>query len=405
MTDGWQEPGVHDTNTEGFGVATQRLVCAARRHLGMDLAFIGEFTGGRRIFRFVDSIPGSVRLAAGDSDLLTATYCEQIVNGTTPSVIPDASAEPTVCDLAITSTLGIASYIGVPIRHADGRVFGTLCCLSHVAHAELGEEERRYLAVLAETIAAEIEAGETLTLQRQRRRGQVEQIIAERAFASVYQPIVDLVTGQVVGAEALTRFGADNRNPMAWFAEASTLGLGVDLEIAAAQAAVGAFDPSQAAFLALNLSPSALLRVDEVLAEAGSTPIVIELTEHSEIADYGALRATIDHMRSFAVRLAVDDTGAGISSLRHILELRPEIVKLDLSLTLGIEDDPVRQSMARALADFAARVGTTVVAEGIEDDAQLEMIIEVGIPYGQGYLLGRPLPLPLPAEVHIGPRG
>ena len=374
------------------------LVCAAREHLGMDLAFVAEFSGGRRIFRFTDSAPGALRLEAGASDLLADTYCEQIVNGSIPGVIPDVADEPAVRDLAVTDRLGIAAYVGVPVRHSDGSLFGTLCVISHVVRKDLDEGARRYLAVMAETIAADVERSSRAPAEQSERRQRIEEALATPgSFVPAYQPIVDLGTGLVVGAEALTRFTVDGRGPIAWFAEAATVGLGIDLELAAARAALEGFEDDGNLFLAVNVSPPALDPLVDVLSSgAGRRPdhVVVELTEHTEIAEYEHLRGLADRLHGSGVQLAVDDTGAGVASLRHILELRPDIIKLDLSLTIGIDHDPVRQALAEALASFAERIDADVIAEGIETRGQLEAVAGLGIRLGQGYHLGRPGPWP-----------
>lgn len=378
--------------------AAQTLVAAARRNLGMDVAFVAEFTGGRRVFRFVDRAEGAARLEVGGGDELADTYCRQIVEGETPGIIPDTSAEPTVRNLAVTSQLGIAAYVGVPVRYSDGRIFGTLCCISHSTRADLGEAELRYLAVLAEAVAADIEAGEQADSRRIEARLRIEGVIRERLFHPVFQPIVHAATGATVGLEALTRFTADDRPPLAWFAEAAMLGLAGDLEVATAQAAVAAFDAGGDVFCAINLSPGALTRLDEILAGCPVSPerLVVEITEQTTVVDYPEMRKTTELFRSRGVRFAVDDTGAGIASLGHILELAPDIIKLDRTLTDRIDSDLARQALARALVVFAADISGTIVAEGIETPEQLATIVDVGVPLAQGFHIGRPRPAATP---------
>ena len=127
----------------------------------------------------------------------------------------------------------------------------------------------------------------------------------------------------------------------------------------------------------------------EVVAGAHRA-VVIEITEHARIESYPALR---EAFRSTDARVAVDDAGAGFASLRHILELRPDIVKLDIGLVRGIDGDPARQAMAAGLCEFAEQTGTTLIAEGIETEAEAEAVRCLGVRYLQGYLLGRPGPL------------
>ena len=118
-------------------------------------------------------------------------------------------------------------------------------------------------------------------------------------------------------------------------------------------------------------------------------PIILELTEHARIEDYDGLRDALASYGS-GVRLAIDDAGAGYASLRHILELRPAFVKLDLSIVRGIEADPVRQALVSGLVYFAAKTGSELIAEGVETDEEANILVDLGIRFGQGYLLGRP---------------
>jgi EAL domain-containing protein (putative c-di-GMP-specific phosphodiesterase class I) len=203
--------------------------------------------------------------------------------------------------------------------------------------------------------------------------------------------VVELEDGRVIGFEALTRF-ADGVEPDVRFAEAALSGLGLEYEIAAIEAALEASIALPAdRFISLNASPALVLdtaRLGPVLAST-DRPIVLELTEHARIDDYADLRAAL-HAYGPRVRVAVDDAGAGYASLRHILELRPAFVKLDLSIVTGIEHDPVRQALVSALVYFAVKTASELIAEGIETETEAAVLRELGISFGQGYLFGRP---------------
>jgi EAL domain-containing protein (putative c-di-GMP-specific phosphodiesterase class I) len=121
--------------------------------------------------------------------------------------------------------------------------------------------------------------------------------------------------------------------------------------------------------------------------------LTIELTEHSAVADYGALVEVLRPLRDSGARLSVDDTGSGYSGLVHIMQLLPEVIKLDRQLTTGVHQDPVRQALATALVTFAGRIGAAVVAEGIEVEGEAQVLSALGVGYGQGYLFGRPGPV------------
>jgi len=147
--------------------------------------------------------------------------------------------------------------------------------------------------------------------------------------------------------------------------------------------------------LAVNVSPLLLAAgaVSTLLQSVPPERVVVELTEHIAIQDYCALSQMVEQLRANGARLAVDDTGAGISSLAHILSLRPDIIKLDRFLVSGVDTDPARRALAVALVGFASEIGAGVVAEGIETEGELNTLRALGIVLGQGFFLGRPCPV------------
>jgi EAL domain-containing protein (putative c-di-GMP-specific phosphodiesterase class I) len=224
----------------------------------------------------------------------------------------------------------------------------------------------------------------------------------------VYQPILDLATGEVLGAEALSRFGTEpQRSPAQWFIEAAEVGLGIQLELAALRrAAEGLPSLPPDAFLSVNAS-SETIRSPALLTALDGLPgsrIVIELTEHERVEDYESLVAPVATLRERGIRLAVDDAGAGFASLQHILRLRPDLIKLDRTFIEGLADDPVRRALTTALVTFAHEIGATLVAEGIATAPELEALRRIGVRHGQGLFLGAPAPLPFDqsAFAHLG---
>jgi len=237
--------------------------------------------------------------------------------------------------------------------------------------------------------------GGALERDASRRAGQRELLatIRERRFFPVFQPIIDLRTRAVAGYEALTRFD-DETPPNERFADAARCGLGPQLELATMAAAVDAARGLRGdAFISLNVSPDLVLthadEIREILDDEGERPVVLELTEHEEVPDYDAFRVAIDGLRP-RVRLSVDDAGAGFASLRHIVQLGPDYVKLDRSWVSGIDQDPTRQALVAGLAHFTRQTAATLIAEGIETEAERDKIEELDVAFGQGYLLGRP---------------
>jgi EAL domain-containing protein (putative c-di-GMP-specific phosphodiesterase class I) len=235
-------------------------------------------------------------------------------------------------------------------------------------------------------------------LERQRRgaiRGEIEDLLADASFRPVFQPITELRTGRVIGFEALTRF-ADGTRPDRRFADAAAVGLGTELEAATINSALqaSALLPDDA-WLSLNVSPDFLLddgRPATLLSRRGRRALVLEITEHVAIDDYERVRGAVAALGK-GVGVSVDDAGAGYASFRHILELRPGFVKLDLGLVRGIDSDEVRQALVAGIVYFAERTGCRLIAEGVETETERARLQKLGVEFGQGYLLGRPLPI------------
>jgi EAL domain-containing protein (putative c-di-GMP-specific phosphodiesterase class I)/CheY-like chemotaxis protein len=233
------------------------------------------------------------------------------------------------------------------------------------------------------------------------KRARIRRVMERGEFDIAFQPIVALNTRQIVGYEALSRFDAEpHRGPDEWFAEAHEVGLGPELELKAIRLACErsrALPPN--VFMAVNVSPETAERPDllTLLACCQVEEVVLEVTEHAPVEDYRRFRLAIDRVRQLGARLAVDDAGAGFASLRHILELDAELIKLDGSLTRSLEDDPRRRSLASALIEFGREAGASVLAEHIESELQLIELRRLGVTYGQGFHLGRPQRLPAAA--------
>jgi EAL domain-containing protein (putative c-di-GMP-specific phosphodiesterase class I)/CheY-like chemotaxis protein len=233
------------------------------------------------------------------------------------------------------------------------------------------------------------------------KRARIRRVLERRDLEIVFQPIVALDSREVVGYEALSRFQAEpDRGPDEWFAEAHEVGLGPELELEAIRLACErSRDIPDGMFMAVNVSPVTTER-PELLAILGACQVhevVLEVTEHAQVEDYRRFRVAIARVRELGARLAVDDAGAGFASLRHILELDAELIKLDGSLTRSLEEDPRRRSLAAALIEFGRESGASVLAEHIESELQLIELRRLGVHYGQGFHLGRPQRLPAAA--------
>ena len=231
--------------------------------------------------------------------------------------------------------------------------------------------------------------------QRDAARGEIERFMAGDGLSMVYQPIVDLRTRAMVGVEALARFRSlPLRPPNEWFAEAVRHELGVPLELAAVRQAMRILPglPDDA-YLSINCSHRAAVSRDLSSLLALDAPrVVLEITEHEAVEDYETLLEALEALRAQGVRVAIDDAGAGFASMRHTVRIAPDIVKLDISLTRGVDTDRARYALASALMSFAEELGMTMVAEGIETAEELETLLALGVPQGQGFYLADPTP-------------
>lgn len=232
--------------------------------------------------------------------------------------------------------------------------------------------------------------------------GAIREAIRGRGLAMEFQPIFQLGAWLVgdrraVGFEALSRFQLPVP-PSVWFQEAARMGLGVELELAAMRAAVDQLhDVPADCYLTVNVSPEVVesLPFSNLLLRLSSGRVRIEISEEATIRDYEHFRHTLEQLRHRGLRVAIDDVGAGLASLKHLIMLPHDAIKLDVDIARGIDSDPNRRAMVTALVALAAATQVEVVAEGIETTAELVALVELGVAYGQGYLLARPGPLPI----------
>ena len=389
-------PQTRDTRVRGSEELIRRLLDVARARTGMDTAWVSRFGDDHQELAVVSSsLPGSV--ADGTVLALDGSYCHWVLDGRLSNIVRDTRAHPATRELEATASLGLGSYIGVPMRGANGVVTGMFCATSRKPNAELDEDQVRFLELLADAAADLLTEVPVSGDRRRRLRDRVGSVIRNERLTCVFQPIVDLEAGQIIGYEALSRFPTEPARPDQWFADAESVGLGVALEMCAVRIALSAL-PSLPAdtYLSVNLSPSTLMSIDTAeLLEREPHRLVIELTEHRRVADYRRLRETVDSLRAVGVRFAVDDAGAGFSSFKHILELAPDIVKIDLSICQGVHHDPVRGAVVRGMVELARQVPAALVAEGVEDPADVDRLSVLGVDLYQGYLFGRPAPVPV----------
>lgn len=225
----------------------------------------------------------------------------------------------------------------------------------------------------------------------------VQALLDNDDIAIALQPILT-VDGQWTAVEAVARF-ADGRPPTVWFAEAANAGLGVELELLAIRHALTVVAHLPAGVcLSFNASPALILdpRLADTLrsSDVVLSRLVLELTEHSPIGFYTDIAAALQPLRAEGMRLAVDDAGAGYASFAHVLQLRPDVIKLDRSLIANIDADPARRAFVTAIVLLGLELGASIIGEGVETPGELSTLADLGVDHVQGYLLARPTSQP-----------
>ncbi|MDQ0620736.1 EAL domain-containing protein [Arthrobacter globiformis] len=268
-----------------------------------------------------------------------------------------------------------------------------LTATTELANAENG-------AIPVSVSSQDLAAPEPVPFTR-RSRNRIEAILADKMLMTAFQPIRRLPEGHVIGVEALTRFVTDDgASADHWFNEAESVGLGTELELAALHRALAA---AQAVpdhmFIALNLTPATCAdpRIPGLLehSQLAMDRIVIDLNGPVPLEQYASLTSAIAPLRGRGLRIAVNGAEVGFTSMDQVLELHPDIIKLDRSFIAGIEDSPGQRLRAAAMGELARHIDAVIGAQGVETPEELEAVTELGMTAAQGYLLGRPSVHPL----------
>jgi EAL domain-containing protein (putative c-di-GMP-specific phosphodiesterase class I)/CheY-like chemotaxis protein len=373
--------------------ATADLICGELHALGhlrgaAILAFLGE----------VAVVPLAVR----DLDVWSLEVERPLQQALSAYLVSRAEHGPWVEHLDEDGLSGLpggpmpdAGSLACAPLHKDGETLGLLLLRADPPGGVGGAAD--VSRALSEAIDfAAIAAGLlSLSLRDGNRRAAMEAVLRARAFTPVFQPMVRLDDGAVAGYEALTRF-TDGTPPDLRFAEAGAVGadLGIRLELATMAAALEAAPTlPDDRFLSLNVSPTLVVESAQLEDLMASTDreLVLELTEHDRVEDYEALREALARLHR---DVSVDDAGSGFASLRHVLVLSPNFMKLDQTWVAHIHRDPARQALVAGLAHFAAMIGCHLIAEGVESRQELETLRELRVELGQGFLFGRPRSVP-----------
>ena len=369
------------------------LLVTAKKSLDLSVAFLSRLDGTTQHLEVVEtSVP--VLVQEGAKVRQDTSFCQAILDGRLPAVIPDVTRYPEAMKLPSARIPRIRSYVSTPVHLSDGRLYGTFCAFGFRSDKELGKRDEALMRVLASAAAVIVEPEVRDQERRTEIEGRLDPVVADGGPVVLLQPIVDLATGGRVGAEALSRFPAEwGRTPDVVFAEAHSVGMGHDLELQALERAAEHLD-RVGGYVAMNVSPATVLTPasGELLGRLPLERVVLELTEHDEVEDYDLLLATLAPFRAAGLRLAIDDVGAGFSSLRHIVVTSPDVIKLDRSIAAGVADDHVLATLVGSLVTFAHGSGARVVAEGVETADDAAALLALGVDYGQGWHFGRPGP-------------
>jgi EAL domain-containing protein (putative c-di-GMP-specific phosphodiesterase class I) len=376
------------------------LLVTAKSSLGLSVAFLSRLDGTTQHLEVVESsVPFLFK--EGVTQRQETSFCQAILEGKLPAVIPDVKSYPEAMKLPAARLPRIRSFVSVPVVLSDGTLYGTFCAAGLTSDKGLTKRDKSLMSVLAQAASVIIEPGVRESARQSEIEERLAPVIAGGGPLVVLQPIVDLGTCGRIGAEALSRFPREwGMAPDVCFEEAHSVGLGDRLELLALERAA-AHLAHVSGYVAMNVSPATLL-APECTALLDRLPlerVLLELSEHDQVEDYDALTAVLFPLRARGMRLAIDDVGAGFSSLRHIVLTAPDVIKLDRSIVDGVHADPVLTTLVGSLVQFGHGCNAKVVAEGIETDMDANALRALGVDYGQGWYFGRPGPAEDLAEV------
>lgn len=380
----------------GADSAIDEILRAVRTHLSMDVGFISEFVDGHRVFRHVENAPGKRCIEVGGSDPLEESYCHWVAKGKLPRLIQDPADHPFTARFPATKGLPVGAHLSIPIHLRDGRLYGTFCCFSFIPDRTLNDRDLAMMEAFAQVAGAQIEQRLDIDYERQAKIARIQAVLDSDKLDIAHQPAIRLDSPEIAFVEALARFESDPyQSPDRWFAMAAEVGLGLELELLAVTCALASLDdlPDDAT-LSINVSPDTAISpgLHDLLDAAPLERLILEITEHQKVECYGTLLGALAPLRERGLRVAIDDTGAGYSSFRHILQMKPDMIKLDMSISRGINRDPARRALASALIAFANDIGSELVAEGVETAAEMRSLRDLGFTIVQGHLVARPAP-------------
>jgi EAL domain-containing protein (putative c-di-GMP-specific phosphodiesterase class I) len=366
-----------------------RALRALRTQLGVEAAFLSRYDrAGHAVLEHVDSADGALLPGSWD------TYAWQ---DEAPAPQPGCEPVQNSTHMWMSACPTRRVRLSVPLEIGNGDRYGALVCLGAAPVDAFNDRDMTMLRVFAEMASEHIEAAINAEARSTEIAAAIHSVIAGEGLSCLYQPIIDIVRGRVVCFEALARFSTvPARNPDAWFADAARVGLDLELGrkvIAQALRSFPVLPPSVS--IAFNVSSNILLngRLERAFGSVPLDRVVIEINEHMSIRQYDEIAVVLAPLRERGLRISVDDDGRGLDGFRHILTLKPNVIKLSRALVHGIDSDLARRAHAGALVQFGKSQGCELIAEGVETAAEVSALKMLGVTRMQGYFFRRPGPL------------
>lgn len=369
------------------------MIEALRARLDMDVAFVSRQIGTtHRIFTHV-AARGVAPLVSGDHNPNGNSLCWLVIEGKLPERVVDTSHYEAAACLPITDAINVRSHFSVPMRRRDGRVHGSLCCFSYRPRPDVGEREMQMIRSVAAIVSDQIESRIELEERGEEAAAAIARLIIDDALTVSHQPIYDLTDWHIVGNECLMRHRSSPAcSPRDLLEQARAAGRMLELELYMARKALATLDPAHPErFIAINVSPETLTSqaLSKVIPEGLESRLVIELTSTDAAAPPTGLKDAIAKWKDRAW-VALNSTGSCFAGLQSLVELGPDIVKIDREFLTGVASEPARRAAVKALVQFASETGVILIAQGVETRADLQALRELGVRFAQGNILGKP---------------
>lgn len=370
------------------------MIETLRAHLDMDVAFVSRQIGNtHRIFTHV-AARGIAPLASGDHNPNENSLCWLVIQGKLPERVTDTSHYEAAACLPITDAINVRAHFSVPMRRRNGEIHGSLCCFSYRPRPDIEERDMHMIRSVAQIVSDQIESRIELEERGEDAAAEIARLIVDDALTIIHQPIYDLTDWHLVGHECLMRHKASPEvSAKALLDQARAAGRTLELELHIARKALATLDPEHSErFIAINVSPETLSSpaLGQVIPEGLASRLVIELNQQDAAEQHGSIKEAIRVLKERAW-VAVSSEGLGFSGLQALVDLGPDIVKIDREFLGGVATDSARRALVKALVQFATDTGVTLIAQGVETREDLQALRELGVRFAQGNILGKPV--------------